>query len=307
MSDRHLRTFVKIDGTYPPGNTATFHRYKDRLVVNVGAVDAVPAHSISIEMTPVLKEFREMVDALDCADLPEGRHRCRARLALPRDGIVRCHLPKGHNGLHAEFGNADPVDNWPPRAQVRWPKRVGAFRPWNARTRPEWIWDEDEAAVIPPPFTGKTSRRVERIAHRLPSGKQVTLRIRLPKWRTFVTRKPNQNPISVFGAWVARQLGGLKEGQQLKPGAMYLCPEDDLGLMEVERYWFARKGSADDAVWTSFMWSPARLDTASDRAVAWANPGWVYCRQDLIVEDHDNPSLFAGRAKVIELGQDNSS
>lgn len=69
--EEQLRTFVKVHGTYPR-EMATFSRYKDRALVHIGTVHPVPEHSISIEMIPLLREFRSLSDALDLEGLARG-------------------------------------------------------------------------------------------------------------------------------------------------------------------------------------------------------------------------------------------
>jgi hypothetical protein len=121
------------------------------------------------------------------------------------------------------------------------------------------------------------------------SGKRIRWRLRLPALEMFQSHRRNEDPLTRWLFWVARELGGIPEGDSLDPMRVFLCEHDHGRLMALERFWAERlTGETSDSWLQEFQLAPAIIGFRA-RIPKWARPGWVYIAADAIRPSDGGP------------------
>jgi hypothetical protein len=266
------------------------------MILGIGAVkriggSSVPAHAVSIEMGAVLRHFRDLTDELEVGELPfDDEKPCVAELRRGDGVIAICALSADHEGDHLEVGTAEPLDNWPPKARLRWGPDVTSFRRYDSTDEPTWKWEDDN---VPPPaldwtFTGVIGAGVSACRHRY-DRHSISKRIALPDLSQFTSHRRDIDPLTLFLHWVSRQLGGIPDGQVLNSARLYLVPVDHDRLIALERFWSKRlTGDPLDAWVEELNYAPLPLGSDSE-VPRWAKEGFLYVATGAIRRSADRP------------------
>lgn len=215
---------------------------------------------------------------------------CGAELRRDQVVIATCALRADHPGDHVEVGSAEPLDNWPPRARVRWSADVTSFNRYDKTDEPTWKWEDDDTPLpaLEWTFTGVLGAAVSPFKHRY-DGHRIVKRIALPDLGVFVSHRRDVDPLTFFLHWVATELGGIPEGKVLNSARLYLVPDDHDELIRLEGFWAERlTGDPGDAWVEELNYAPMPL--GSDSSVPpCAAKGFLYVAAGAIRRSSNRP------------------
>ncbi|MGI8610503.1 MAG: hypothetical protein ACR2MY_14975 [Candidatus Dormibacteria bacterium] len=287
-----FKVWAKINGTYPDGGMADAVRSKDRLLLHVGPThpigsDGLPGHTVSVEMGPVLSNFADMATTLEMALVMDGEvDPCGAALHRAGTVIGICQRPPDHNGDHLDAGNAQELENWPPRSLIRWRAGVTEFERYDPVKPGTWTWDDDDDPAPPDlsvPFTGQLGEGVRRLSGRKWQNRRLLFEVPLPPLEEFLSRRRDVDPLRLFMTWLGRQIGGVPAGRLLDSARVFLWQRDLERLLEIEGFWAERLTGDPTAAWMEvFNLTPVCFDGRRMRQSAWARPSHAYVAEGIL-------------------------
>jgi hypothetical protein len=146
-----------------------------------------------------------------------------------------------------------------------------------------WSWEDDESPEPPEvsvPYTGRLGNGVVRLSRLRAERRRFKLAVRLPPLETFLSRRREVDPLTLFLTWLGRQVGGARPGEVIDSASVYLCSPDRDRLIKLEQFWAERLTGDPSDAWVQIP-NLAPL-TLGDRRAPWAAPGMAYAAEGLI-------------------------